>query len=344
MKIQKLSQGILALSVLAGLMTACSNQPLPLASSLTADGMNANTLQDIFSILANDSGDNTKTTTDATNTDSTTDSNGDSSSDTSSSTATLQSRWEQFKAENPELATQLEALKDLTPAELKAKIQELRQSNPELFTGLHQSSACGCPGHMGPGGQPGQGRPGFGRPGMTTMPQMAPPMAPPMPSGQFARGSFQQGPMMAPPNSVIIINTGGAPAPAMRPGMNATMARPGFQPGFQAGRSGQGQWKQGPWQQGDAATQTDHFAEQHPELAAALAEMKDLSPEERRSKIEALRKDHPEYFEGLPTPPENWAGRQAGFQPGFGHRFGKNFNPGNQDSSQSNDQTSDSQN
>lgn len=47
------------------------------------------------------------------------------------------------------------------------------------------------------------------------------------------------------------------------------------------------------------------MASPNPELAAALAELKDLSPEERKAKIEALREEHPDWFpvRPAPTPP-----------------------------------------
>ncbi len=82
-------------------------------------------------------------------------------------------------------------------------------------------------------------------------------------------------------------------------------------------------------QRGDQGGLPPNFAEiqaDYPELAAALEAMQSLSPEERRTQMDALMQEHPEWA-ALLMPPGTPPGGQAGPPPGGGPPGGQGGPP-----------------
>jgi hypothetical protein len=134
-------KSLLAACTLAVITTGCGNTAsLPSAtlnsSSLTTaatDDLNAATLQEFFSVLADGNTTATKS---------------------SAQPADLKKRWDNFKSKNPDMAAKMEALKNLTPEERKAKLQALHSQGQRPAFAQGQRPA------FGPGHAPGQ-RPDF---------------------------------------------------------------------------------------------------------------------------------------------------------------------------------------
>lgn len=254
MTFKKITHAVLALSVLAGLATSCgTNATLPLASGLN---------QDIFSILADD---------------------------TATPSADMQARIDQFKAENPELAAALEVLKDLSPEERQAKMQEIKTNYADLFAGFNHGGhmMMGRPGagHM-PGkgfqGQPGAQWGGGMRPDISAFKSLSPEemkakgeelkakFAEEHPELAAAFEGFQD---LSPEERKAKIEELKASNPELFEGFNpggpGAMGHPGYGPKFGKGFSHPGGWGNGA----------------RPDFAA----FKDMTPEERQAKFEEMR-------------------------------------------------------
>ncbi|MGV3522893.1 MAG: hypothetical protein ACO1RX_01640 [Candidatus Sericytochromatia bacterium] len=187
-------------------------------------------------------------------------------------------RIEALKTSNPELVAELEALQSLDVEARAERLQAIREAYPELF---HGGKGPGGRGHAGPPGGK-MGRPGFG---MGMPGQVPPTLASSNPELAAALEALQD---LTPEERKAKIDALREEHPDWFPG--PMMAPPAGGPGRGGGHH-KGFFP-GP------------MASPNPELAAALAELKDLTPEERKAKIDALREEHPDWFPVRPTPPQ----------------------------------------
>lgn len=183
-------------------------------------------------------------------------------------------RIEALKTSNPELVAELEALQALDVTARAERLQAIREAYPELF---HGGKGPGR-GHGGPGGK--MGRPGMGIPGLAPAA-----LASSNPELAAALAELQD---LTPEERKAKMDALREEHPDWFP------APPVGRPAARPGRGGPGGHHMGFF--------SGPMASPNPELAAALAELKDLTPEERKAKIDALREEHPDWFPVRPTP------------------------------------------
>lgn len=257
---QKISSIALSLGVLAGLSACGSSLPTSndrLSSLSAADISNPVTISDSDRAFLDD----VFSVLDS----------GDSATSESTSSADKASRWQDLKSRHADLASKFEALKNLSPDQRKAKMAEVGKEHPELFAGAHPLPHFAP---KGPGFAAGQ-RPAGPPPGFDPAKFKAP-------SAEQLK-AFEALKDLKPEERKAKSDEIRKDHPDWFPTPPA--GAPGFHPGF------------GPRPDGQApGFDPARFKAPAPEALEALKGLKDLKPEERKAKLDELRKAHPDWF------------------------------------------------